>query len=461
MKNLIDNSTIAAIATPPGSGGIGIIRISGEKAFSIALKIFKPIKNSIDKSNLKNRYLYYGTIIDPENSVKIDEALVVFMKGPGSYTAEDVVEVQAHAGSYVQRKILSLIIENGARTAEPGEFTKRAFLNGRIGLTEAEAVMDIISSSTSASHKMAVTMSGGELGSKIKKIQDELIGAESKITACVDFPDDVDDLIDKDAFTSLFKEIKKELYKLKENHESGHQLREGLKIALIGPPNAGKSSILNRLISKERSIVTSVPGTTRDVIEESINLDGFPLVISDTAGIRETEDEVEKIGVFKTRETLSNSDLILFIVDAKKGFDDETCGMYQEVMELPHILVVNKNDIKTKNELNLKDIKKEPVYISALKNINMDLLKKEIFYFFENSFSSLDSNIIPNQRQYEIIEKILEFLGSIEKDINEFFDVELVSYDIRSCIDLCSELLGDEIFPDILDRVFSDFCIGK
>lgn len=461
MKNLIDNSTIAAIATPPGSGGIGIIRISGEKAFSIALKIFKPIKNSIDKSNLKNRYLYYGTIIDPENSVKIDEALVVFMRGPGSYTAEDVVEVQAHAGSYVQRKILSLIIENGARTAEPGEFTKRAFLNGRIGLTEAEAVMDIISSSTSASHKMAVTMSGGELGVKIKNIQDELIGAEAKITACVDFPDDVDDLIDKDAFTSLFKKIKKELCKLKENHESGHQLREGLKIALIGPPNAGKSSILNRLISKERSIVTSVPGTTRDVIEESINLDGFPLVISDTAGIRETEDEVEKIGVFKTRETLSNSDLILFIVDAKKGFDDETCGMYQEIMELPHILVVNKNDIKTENELNLKDIKKEPVYISALKNINMDLLKKEIFYFFENSFSSLDSNIIPNQRQYEIIEKILEFLGSIEKDINEFFDVELVSYDIRSCIDLCSELLGDEISPDILDRVFSDFCIGK
>ena len=465
MKNILVDSTIAAISTPPGAGGIGIIRISGKEAFEIGLTLFRKKTSKafspLIRADIKDRYLYYGKIIDNEKSTFIDEVLIVFMKGPASYTAEDVVEIQAHSGRYILKKILSLVVKNGAKTALPGEFTKRAFLNGRIGLTQAESVMDLISSSSSASHKLAVSMAGGALGDEIKTIREMLVDMEAFITACVDFPDDVDEFLNKDEIKEKLNRIALKLQKLQDSHRIGHQLREGLKIAIVGPPNAGKSSLLNRLISKERSIVTSIPGTTRDVIEESVVLNGFPLVLSDTAGIRDTDDEVERIGVSKSREALEKSDLVVFLADGEKGFDKETKILFNEIEKFDFIFVVNKKDVLLKNSFLSEKIKSDIIYISALKNNGIEYLKKEIFVFFEKRFSGVSSSIIPNQRQNEIIFEIHNNLKNMLKDIDTLFDVELISYDLKSSIDLCSELLGDTISPDVLDKVFSSFCIGK
>lgn len=465
--NILNQPTITAISTPPGTGGIGVIRITGEKSFNIGIKLFQGKKGGepyfLEKPLLKNRYLYYGNIIDPRDKSIIDEVLIVFMKGPASYTGEDVVEIQAHSGNYVLKKILSLVIKEGAAPADAGEFTKRAFLNGRIGLTQAEAVIDLISSNSTASHKMAVSMSQGELGDKILLIQNQLVEIEASITACVDFPEDVEDILDINLFNGKLDEILSTLHFLKNNHDNGHQLREGLKISIVGPPNAGKSSLLNRLISKDRSIVTSVPGTTRDVIEESLNLNGFPLVLSDTAGIRETEDEVEKIGVLKSRQALESSDLVLFLIDGSNNATDQTKDLFNEVKKLPYLFVVNKNDLQIKKDrfMDIFNLEKQPVYISALKNAGLEDLKKEIFIFFEDRFSSLASSIIPNQRQYRLIIEIIDLLTKAREDINLNLEFELISFDLRASIDLISEILGESISPDILDNLFSNFCIGK
>lgn len=457
----MNNSTIAAISTPPGSGGIGIIRISGELSFDIALNLFR-LKNGgeLEKIKIKNRYMYYGYIYDAAKNNMIDEVLVVFMKGPNSYTAEDVVEIHAHAGFYILKKILSLVLLNGAKNAEPGEFTKRAFLNGRIGLTQAEAVMDMINSKSAAAHKMAVSLCEGQLGNKIKSIQDELVDIQAHITACVDFPDDVEDLIDIDFYVEKFSKLRSEVEILISNYNIGHQIREGFKIAIVGPPNAGKSSLLNRLISKDRAIVTSKPGTTRDVIEESINLDGVPLVLSDTAGIRETDDEVEKIGVLKSKKALANSDLILFLVDGTEKLSKETSDLFNEIKHLPYIFVINKKDKENFSFTHDEEIKNK-VSISALNGLGIEDLKANIFSFFEKNTSGSESSIIPNQRQHELICEIHQLIHIIIGQLQDIQEFELISFDIDSCISLCSQILGESVSPDILDKVFGDFCIGK
>ncbi len=462
----IEKRTIAAISTPPGTGGIGIIRISGEKAFDIGLKLFKKKgKNNklkeLSKDRIKKRYLYYGYIIDPFENVPIDDVLIVFMQSPNSYTGEDLVEIHGHSGFYTVKKILSLVYGQGAETALPGEFTKKAFLNGRISLTQAEGVMDLINSSSSSAHKMAISLSTGLFGEKIDEIFDFLVDLQASITACIDFPEDVEDSFDIDTFRVKTEKIKNILEELIKNHGSGHQIREGFKIAIAGPPNAGKSSLLNRLLEKDRAIVTSKPGTTRDVIEESFNLDGFPLVLSDTAGIRETRDEAEKIGVEKSRKTLKNSDLILFIIDGTKEMDKSARLLFDDIKELPHIFVVNKKDLfkeKKRPEL-FKNI--DPVYISALKNSGIEKLKEKMFEHFKQGFSDINSFIIPNQRQYELIKKIHGLVLSVLNQLQDSISFELVSFDIESCIKYCSILLGKDISDDVLDRVFDKFCIGK
>jgi len=466
MTSYLSANTAAAISTPPGTGGIGIIRISGDNAFDIGIKIFrqKNKKNnliSLDKDRIKPRYLYYGVIYDPIAKEILDEVLIVFMKSPYSYTAEDVVEIQAHSGRYNLKKILSLVTSMGADSAQPGEFTKRAFLNGRIGLTQAEAVMDLINSASELAHKTAVNLSMGALGQEINQIIDELTQIESRIVAFVDFPDDADEDFNHSFFYEKLNALKNQTDELIENHNSGHQLREGFKIAIVGPPNAGKSSLLNRLLYKDRSIVTSQPGTTRDVIEESLNLNGFPLVLSDTAGIRNSDDEIEKIGISRSRQALVSSDLVIFMVDGSAEDNTDAFELYEEIKNLPCIFVINKKDL-------IRDVSREtffsdldPVYISALKSKGIDELKKRIYKYLESEKSEATSYIVPNQRQYELLKQISEKIKNIIFQMNEIPEFDLISYDIRDCIDLCCEITGNKVSPDILDKVFSDFCIGK
>ncbi|MGE4517914.1 MAG: tRNA uridine-5-carboxymethylaminomethyl(34) synthesis GTPase MnmE [Desulfobacteraceae bacterium] len=468
INSFSNNHTIAAISTPPGNGGIGIIRISGSASFDIGLSLFKRKKSKgsffpLSRDNINYRYLYYGFITEPETGLVVDEVMIVFMKSPFSYTAEDVVEIQSHSGRFVLDKILSLVLNLGAEIASPGEFTKRAFLNGRIDLTEAESVMDIIKSSSEASHRIASSLASGNLKEKIISTRNALIDMESHITAFVDFPDDMDDNFDLSYFSEAVNKISEDIDSLILNYNNSHQVRDGYKITIAGPPNAGKSSLLNRLISKDRAIVTSIPGTTRDVIEESLNLDGFPFVLSDTAGIRDTDNEIEKIGVLKSRELLEKSDLIIFVVDATKSFNSEEDLLFAEISNYPFILVINKIDLLefdvSRETLKLKKI--EPVFISASKNKGIDNLKKRIIDFFKTNFKSSESYLVPNQRQYNILKKIKINLDSVKSSLNNDCDIELISYDIKSNIDLCSEILGETVSPDVLDKVFGDFCIGK
>lgn len=464
INSPLNQHTIAAVSTPPGNGGIGIIRISGEDSFKIGVELFRN-KNfdSLTFNSIKYRYLYYGFIIDPQSNFKIDEVLIVFMKSPYSYTAEDVVEIHSHSGRFVLDKILSLVFYYGAEPASPGEFTKRAFLNGRIDLTKAEAVMDMINSSTEASHKVAAGIFSGKLKEEILEIRSFLVDLEARITAFVDFPDDMEDDFDLSFFLESFNFIYEKIHILISNYNNFHQVRDGYKITIAGPPNAGKSSLLNRLISKERAIVTSIPGTTRDIIEESLNLDGFPFVLSDTAGIRETDDEIEKIGVTKSRELLEKSDLIIFVVDSLKDFDPDKDPLFKEIKKYSFITVINKIDLLEKNvsrETFFYENNK-PVFISAAKNIGIDTLKQRIIKFFEKNFYSTESYIVPNKRQFFLLDQIKSNIDSIILSLNNNCDIELLSFDLKNCIDLCSEILGEDISPDILDKVFGDFCIGK
>lgn len=467
INSQFNSNTIAAVSTPPGNGGIGIIRISGPESFDIGLFLFRGKSNknfySLSKDNIKYRYLYYGLIFDPENNVTIDEVLIVFMKGPNSYTAEDVVEIQSHSGKFVLDRILSLVLKYGADPAAPGEFTKRAFLNGRIDLTQAEAVMDIIKSSSEASHRAASTLSNGYLKDKVIQLRDMFVKIESQITAFVDFPDDMEDNFNKNFFNEILFDIKREVNDLILNYDNSHQLRDGYKITIAGPPNAGKSSLLNRLVSKERAIVTSIPGTTRDIIEETLNLDGFPFVVSDTAGIRESENEIEQIGILKTRELLEKSDLIIFVIDGNVFFDPLDNELFNEINQYPYIFVINKIDLlpsDVSRETFLFD-SIEPVLISAAKNKGIDDLKRKIINYFEKNFKSSESYLIPNKRQYKILSDINSSLDSVIHSLDDLCEIELISYDLNYCIKLCSELIGETISPDILDKVFGDFCIGK
>jgi tRNA modification GTPase len=321
----------------------------------------------------------------------------------------------------------------------------------------------MINSSTEASHKVAAGIFSGKLKEEILEIRSFLVDLEARITAFVDFPDDMEDDFDLSFFLESFNFIYEKIHILISNYNNFHQVRDGYKITIAGPPNAGKSSLLNRLISKERAIVTSIPGTTRDIIEESLNLDGFPFVLSDTAGIRETDDEIEKIGVTKSRELLEKSDLIIFVVDSLKDFDPDKDPLFKEIKKYSFITVINKIDLLEKNvsrETFFYENNK-PVFISAAKNIGIDTLKQRIIKFFEKNFYSTESYIVPNKRQFFLLDQIKSNIDSIILSLNNNCDIELLSFDLKNCIDLCSEILGEDISPDILDKVFGDFCIGK
>lgn len=453
--------TIAAIATALGEGGIAIIRVSGDKALEIVDKIFRPV-NGKDMFSMKPYTMRYGHIIDKNEEV-IDEVIVSFMKGPRSFTAEDTVEINCHGGVISTNTVLQEVIKAGARLAEPGEFTKRAFLNGRIDLSQAEAVMDIISAKTELSMKSAMRQSEGRLSIEINRLRQQTLDVLALIEYAVDFTEDeeeIDPAINVDVKNGVEKLIS-EVDTLIKSADEGKLIRDGLNVVIVGKPNVGKSSLLNVLLNERRAIVTDVAGTTRDIIEEYINLDGIPVRIIDTAGIRETEDVVEKIGVEKSKQKIDEADLIIFMLDTSRELDDEDREIINYIKDKKYIVLLNKVDLERKiNDDEISGLTHK-IEISAKEAIGIDRLKEEIKELFFSGRVDTESLMVTNTRHKQALYRALESLegglGGINR--NEFLD--LISIYIMSALKSLGEITGAEVEEDLVNKIFMEFCCGK
>ncbi|WP_443659836.1 tRNA uridine-5-carboxymethylaminomethyl(34) synthesis GTPase MnmE [Clostridium algidicarnis] len=455
-----DFDTIAAIATAVGESGISIIRVSGDKALSIVSSIFEG-KGNRKFDDISPYSMRYGKIIDKFSKEMIDEVLVSYMKGPKSFTAEDSVEINCHGGIMSTNKVLEEVIKAGARIAGPGEFTKRAFLNGRIDLSQAEAVMDLIRAKTDLSMKSALMQSEGRISREIKDIRHELLGVIAHIEATVDFPEEDLEEMTSDKIKVDLDNIINRIDKLLDTANEGRIIREGLSMVIIGKPNVGKSSLLNSILMEQRSIVTDVPGTTRDVIEEYINLDGIPVKVVDTAGIRETEDLVEKIGVERSKEKINEADLVVFMLDLSRKLDSDDKEILEYIKDKKYIVILNKSDLKRElEEYDFQDMK-NVIEISAKNGDGIDLLKNKIKdLFFKGEINSTDL-MITNSRHKEALYRAKEkCLASLET-LNSGISIDLASIDIRGAWINLGEVSGETLEEDIIDKIFSEFCLGK
>jgi tRNA modification GTPase len=475
----MDNSTIAAIATPGGRGGIGIIKLSGPRAVAIAATIFSPavskLKSSSGKTpstsetsggSFQSHRLYLGHIIDPENRRVVDEVLLCVMKAPRSYTKEDIVEINAHGGQVAVNAIFELVLRQGVRIAEPGEFTKRAFLNGRIDLTQAEAVIDIINARTDKSLQVAAAQIKGQLKRSVEQIREFLIEFLTRVEAGIDFPDDVADIVDSKAAAREIKTcVIKPLKRLVQHHLDGNILREGLKVAVVGRPNVGKSSLLNRLLEKDRAIVTEVPGTTRDTIEETLNIKGFPVILADTAGLHDTNDPIETLGIEKTMENIEGADMVIFMVEANRPLTTEDYKIFSTVKSKPFIIAINKIDlVNGESPIVLPDCwnEKDRVEISALYDRGLKHLKKKMLLtgFGEHPID-IETAVVPNLRQKLLMEDSLRASEIINRELDYGTPMELIAIHLQEAIDSLGQIIGTNVKVDILDQIFSRFCIGK
>lgn len=455
--------TICAIATPIGEGGVSIIRISGEKALKIASNIFIP-KNSYDIRNMKTYTMKYGNVIDVENNEIVDEVILSYMKSPNSYTGENVVEINCHGGVVSTNSVLNQIVKAGARLAEPGEFTKRAFLNGRIDLSQAEAVMDIITAKTELSMKSAMLQSNGALSKEIAELRKYLLNVLALIEYSVDFTEDDEDIIDDNLVIQIKDGINTTISKIKillKNANEGKIIRDGLNVVIVGKPNVGKSSLLNALLREKRAIVTEVPGTTRDVIEEYINIDGIPIRIIDTAGIRDTDDIVEKIGVERSKEKIEEADLVILMLDTSREIDDDDKSIIDKIIDKKYIVLLNKIDLDIKTSQDIMSNLNNKIYISAKTGKGIDDLKEEIKKLFFNGEINSESLIISNTRHKQALYRALENCDTAlcKININEYLD--LISIYITAAMKALSEITGDELDEDLLNKIFSEFCVGK
>ena len=455
--------TICAIATPIGEGGISIIRISGNDALGIASSIFRP-KNKQDIKDMKTYTMRYGNILSRENNEIVDDVILSYMKGPYSYTGENVVEINCHGGVVATNRVLNEIVKAGARLAEPGEFTKRAFLNGKIDLSQAEAVIDIIRAKTELSMKSAIMQSKGLLSKEIGELRKYLLNVLALIEYAVDFTEDDEDIIDDNLLFQIKDGINKTIERIKKllkNADEGKIIRDGLNMVIVGKPNVGKSSLLNALLKEKRAIVTDIPGTTRDIIEEYINIDGIPVRIIDTAGIRDTEDTVEKIGVERSKEKIEEADLVILMMDSSREVDDEDKLIIDAVKDKKYITLLNKIDLNRKISddiiVNLRNI----IEISAKNEIGIDNLKDKIKELFFDGEIDSESLIISNTRHKQALYRALENCTiALEKiQSNEFLD--LISIYITSGMRALGEITGDELEEDLLNKIFSEFCVGK
>jgi len=456
----IQEPTIAAIATPPGPGGIGIIRISGPKSLPILQKLFRSRKKT---PQLKSHRLYYGWIISPTNAQPLDEVMAVYMKAPHTYTREDVVEIQCHGSFIILQDILAHIHQAGARPADPGEFTKLAFLNGRIDLTQAEAVIELLNAKTKTGLDLAMTQLQGKLHSEIESVRDIMVKMKAIIEVAIDFPEEDLDIINPQGRKQeLSQEVIPVLEKLITASDKGQIFRDGISIVIVGRPNVGKSSLLNALLQKDRAIVTDIPGTTRDTIEEYLSINGMPIRIIDTAGVRNAEGSVEEIGIRKTKEKIANADMVLLVLDSSMPLQEEDHELYSSVQEKQVLIVANKQDVPGAQSLR-EEFKKFPmVNISAKKSEGIKGLEDAIFQQVTGDSSGWDPghSSVPNSRHKSSLKKALSACNRLSEGL-DFLPADLLAIELQSCLDYLGDIVGYTTTEDILDKIFADFCIGK
>ena len=455
--------TIAAISTPVGEGGISIIRISGDDAVKVAQRIYK----GKDLSKVASHTINYGHIIDPDTKQEVDEVMVSVMRAPHTYTRADVIEINCHGGLLATNRILQLVLSYGARMAEPGEFTKRAFLNGRIDLSQSEAVMDLIRAKTDKSMKVALNQLDGDLSRLIRHLRKDILDVLAQVEVNIDYPeyDDVEEMT-----TKMQKEkavdIQQRIQALLKTAKQGKVLRDGLATAIIGRPNVGKSSLLNALLHEDKAIVTNVAGTTRDVIEEYVNVNGVPLKLIDTAGIRDTADTVEKIGVERSRQALDAADLVLLLIDNSAPLTAEDEKLLTATKDKQRIIILNKTDLPSQLDLDhLKELVGDSALIetSIVKHEGMDQLGKQISHmFFDQGIESSQNNVmVTNARHIGLLHQANDALNDVLKGIADGMPVDLVQIDMTRCWDLLGEITGDSYQDELLDQLFSQFCLGK
>ena len=466
----MESDTIAAIGTAAGSGGIGIIRISGSQSRPIARKLFRSArdarKGNEDGLELKPHQLSYGLIANPDDGRQVDEVLLAFMPAPHSYTREDVVEIQCHGGVIVLQKILGLVLMNGARPAEPGEFTRRAFLNGRIDLTQAEAVADMINARSESAMKLASRQLGGELKNRILGLNEQIIDMLADIEAELEFSEDGVSGIAEGSLTSacLKERLILPIQKLAESYELGRVQKEGFRLAIVGRPNVGKSSLLNRLIDREKAIVTPFPGTTRDPVEASVTIDNIAIDFVDTAGIRESRDPAERIGVQKAQEAVKAADLALFVIEAHSPPNGDDDRVLQEIKEKNFILVVNKIDLVDNGErsrLPKEYAQRDPVFISAKSGEGLDALKHRIGALWRQAEGAESEAVLCDLRHKLAIETALEDVCKAAHTIDENRSLDMVAMDLKHALGQMQTITGETAAIDVLDAIFQKFCIGK
>lgn len=445
--------TIAAISTTTGVGAISIIRLSGEEALKITNKVF-----SKDLTNVASHTIHYGYIKD--GNEKIDEVLVSVMLAPKTFTREDVVEINCHGGIATTNKVLELLLDNGARLAEPGEFTKRAFLNGRIDLLEAEATMDLISSKSETARKISINTLTGETSNLIKSLRSDLVQIISNIEVNIDYPEyeDVEDMTNDKVLPNI-KKFRERLENIIKKSEDSKVIKEGIKVGIIGKPNVGKSSLLNALIEEEKAIVTNVPGTTRDIVEGTIILGGITLNITDTAGIRESDDLVEMLGVSKSLKIIDSSDLVIFILNNNEELSDEEKELLNKLKDKKKIIVVNKIDLEGKLD---KSLLNDYIEISVKENIGIDKIKGRIRELFNTGeLSSNDLTYLSNARTISLLKKSLTIIDNTIKEINDNSPIDIVELGLRDAWNTLGEVIGATYKDELLDELFSRFCLGK
>ncbi|MBU0484256.1 MAG: tRNA uridine-5-carboxymethylaminomethyl(34) synthesis GTPase MnmE [Proteobacteria bacterium] len=463
INSSADDTTIAAIATPPGPSGIGIIRVSGPSSLPIVKTLFKPHKN---KTKLISHKMVYGWLIDPSSLLPVDEVMVVYMQAPNSYTREDVVEIQCHGSFLILQDILGRVLEAGAVLAAPGEFTKRAFLNGRIDLTKAEAVIELLQARTREGLKLAVSQLQGTLFDKISSVREVLLSMRAIIEVAIDFPEDDVEIMDYVAFAASFDEVIKLLAELIAAADHGKIFREGISVVIAGQPNVGKSSLLNSLLKEERAIVTAIPGTTRDTIEEYLDIKGMPVRIVDTAGIREATGEVEQIGIQRAREKQEEADLVLLMVDASKPLADIDHSVHLSVADKDLLLVLNKIDLAP--DLDLTEYEKifpdiPMVAISAKTHEGLNRLEEAIFNLVAGSSINWDPGhaCVPNVRHKAALLRALSSASVVVEALRDRLPPDLVAIDLQAVLDYLGDIIGVTTAEDVLDMIFERFCLGK
>ena len=456
------STTIAAIGTALSNSGISIIRISGNNSLNIVNKIFK------SSAKLEPNHIIYGKILD--DGEVLDNVLVSYFKAPHSYTGEDVCEINCHGGNQVTKEILELVLESGATLAEPGEFSKRAFLNGKMDLSQAEAVINLINAKTKTESRIAAKNMEGDLSKKIRELREELVELMAQIEVSVDYPEYDYEEVEPTSIISLLDKKISQIQHILDTYEHGKYIKNGVNVAILGKPNVGKSSLLNNLAHYEKAIVTNIPGTTRDIVEETINLGNIVLNISDTAGIRDTEDIIEKIGVEKSLKILEEMDLVLYIINGEEGIAKQDFEILSKIQNkgLKYITVINKSDIASKDDI--KDIMDEleknninkPVLISVKDNVGIDELKEKIVNLFDST--DLDYShelIITNERHKDLLKKAVNYLEDAKKEIALGQPIDIVSIYVKKSTKTLGEIIGADVTQDIIAKIFEKFCLGK